>query len=204
MLGALPILAAGLLVSKARPVLGALSGGTSEQLVNKASPLLGSIPKRATSLLVSKADPLLKVARKLVPKPIQNQAVLHGVNLLAREFIEQGDMDFMQGKVARVEIKDLNVVWHFTKGNDKLVMIDGQPEPDVTFSATLEACVLMASQKVDPDTLFFNRALLISGDTELGLEIKNLIDQFDIELLPKPARSVLDVWSANLLEGQHV
>ncbi len=156
-----------LLVSKAGPVLGALPILAAGLLVNKASPGLGAIPKRATNLLVSKADPLLKVAHKLVPKTIQNQAVLHGVNLLAQEFIEQGDMDFMQGKVARVEIKDLNLVWHFTKGSDKLVMIDGQPEADVTFSATLEACVLMASQKVDPDTLFFNRALLISGDTEL-------------------------------------
>lgn len=200
----LPIRVTTLLVNKVNSAFGSLPNETPSLLVNKARPLLGSIPSRAATLLVSKANPLLKIAHKVVPKLIQNQGVLYGVNLLAREFVEQGEMDFMQDKVARVEIKDLELVWHFTKRGDKLVMIDAQPKPDVTFAATLEACVLMASQKVDPDTLFFNRSLLISGDTELGLEIKNLIDQFDIELLPKPARSVLDMWSNKLLENQHV
>jgi predicted lipid carrier protein YhbT len=70
---------------------------------------------------------------------------------------------------------------------------------DVVFSASVDALVLMASQKVDPDTLLFNRKLKITGDTELGLEIKNLFNQFDLELLDKPFRKVLDAWSDELI-----
>lgn len=70
---------------------------------------------------------------------------------------------------------------------------------DVVFSASVDALVLMQSQKIDPDTLLFNRKLKITGDTERGLEIKNMFDQFDLELLDKPFRKVLDAWSDELI-----
>jgi len=170
------------------------------------------LPKRVTTLLVKKANPLFAVARRFVPNSLENHAVLYVMNRLAKEFIDQGDLDFMEGKVARVSIPDLDLYWFFTKqgtresGNEKLALIhesDSQITPDVEFSGTLEAMVLMASQKVDPDTLFFNRQLQITGDTELGLEIKNLIDQFDIKKLHRPIQQVLNIWSDNLLEAQH-
>lgn len=72
-------------------------------------------------------------------------------------------------------------------------------QPDVTFSASVKPLVLMASQKIDPDTLFFKRELMITGDTELGLEVKNLIDQLDLDLLDKPFKKLLDKWSDELL-----
>ncbi|MEZ5482089.1 MAG: SCP2 sterol-binding domain-containing protein [Porticoccaceae bacterium] len=52
------------------------------------------------------------------------------------------------------------------------------------FSANLNDLVLIAARKADPDTLFFQRRLRIEGDTELGLEIKNLIDGIDLNALP--------------------
>jgi hypothetical protein len=33
----------------------------------------------------------------------------------------------------------------------------------------------------DPDTLFFNRRLLIEGDTDLGLRVKNMLDGVELE-----------------------
>ena len=63
--------------------------------------------------------------------------------------------------------------------------------------------ILMASQKVDPDTLFFNRELTITGDTNLGLEVKNLIDQFNINLLGGAIKKSLDFWSQSIIEVRH-
>lgn len=74
-------------------------------------------------------------------------------------------------------------------------------EADVVFSASLDALVLLASQTVDSDTPFFNRKLKITGDTELGLEIKNLFDQFDLEILDKPFKKILDIWSNQLIQS---
>jgi predicted lipid carrier protein YhbT len=34
----------------------------------------------------------------------------------------------------------------------------------------------LATRREDPDSLFFQRRLIIEGDTELGLTLKNLLD----------------------------
>ncbi len=158
------------------------------------------LPHLLTSKLVENSSKILSFAHRIVPKPLQNHFVLYQLNHLAKVFMEDGELDFMEGKIARVELRDLSANWYFTKVGKRLVMLDQETEhTDVEFSGTLNAMVLMASQQVDPDTLFFNRDLKITGDTELGLEIKNLIDQFDLNLLDKPFRKVLDVWSTELL-----
>ncbi len=203
-------------------------------LVDRVKPVLSLahslVPDRVKehllkSVLVKKAKPALSLVHKVVPVTLQNKLVLQGMKQLTKEFLHNGEMDFMAGKVARLHIKDMNISYFFTlqdaahearEGSlhipdKKLVILPADnpnsslkpSEPDVTFSATLDAFVLLASQKVDPDTLFFNRSLQISGDTELGLEIKNLIDQFDIQLLHKPVGQILNVWSQQLMESQH-
>ena len=39
--------------------------------------------------------------------------------------------------------------------------------------------------------LFFQRRLVIEGDTELGLYVKNLMDAIELEQMPKPLRVML-------------
>ena len=51
-------------------------------------------------------------------------------------------------------------------------------------AAALNDLVLIAGRKEDPDSLFFQRRLRIEGDTELGLELKNLLDGLDLDSLP--------------------
>lgn len=55
--------------------------------------------------------------------------------------------------------------------------------PDVTVAATLRDFAALAVRADDPDTLFFARRLRITGDTELGLTIKNLLDGIDLGAL---------------------
>lgn len=50
---------------------------------------------------------------------------------------------------------------------------------EVTFTATARDFSRLALRQEDPDTLFFNRQLLIEGDTDLGLTLKNLLDAVD-------------------------
>ena len=64
--------------------------------------------------------------------------------------------------------------------DNKIAMI----KEDVSFSANGDDLLLIAGRKEDPDTLFFQRRLKIEGDTELGLEVKNLIDAIELEHLP--------------------
>jgi predicted lipid carrier protein YhbT len=163
------------------------------------------ILKKAKQKILENSASLLSVAHKIMPTKVENYFVLHQVKRLSQPFMDDREIDFLDDKVVEVEIKDLSAKWYFSKIGQQLVMMDKteslsiSPEPDVVFSASVDALVLMASQKVDPDTLFFNRKLKITGDTELGLEIKNLFDKFDLELLDKPFRKVLDTWSDELI-----
>jgi len=65
-------------------------------------------------------------------------------------------------------------------------------QEDVAFRGNLNDLVLIAGRKEDPDTLFFQRRLSIEGDTELGLEVKNLMDSVDLQSLPKPLQTLLN------------
>lgn len=169
------------------------------------SPLVKPMLEKSTQKAVENSAKLLSIAHRIMPSKVENYFVLHQVKRLSQPFMDDGEIDFLDGKVAEVEIRDIPAKWYFTKIDQQLMMLNLTEAqsissvPDVVFSASVDALVLMASQKVDPDTLFFNRKLRISGDTELGLEIKNLFDQFDLALLDKPFRKILDVWSDELI-----
>ncbi|WP_312928272.1 ubiquinone anaerobic biosynthesis accessory factor UbiT, partial [Stutzerimonas nitrititolerans] len=59
-----------------------------------------------------------------------------------------------------------------------------QAPVQITIRGNWREFLLLASRQEDPDTLFFRRRLVIEGDTELGLAIKNLIDSLDPDMLP--------------------
>ena len=48
--------------------------------------------------------------------------------------------------------------------------------PDLIFRANLSVFLQIVTRQEDPDTLFFNRTLIVEGDTELGLIVKNMLD----------------------------
>ena len=81
-------------------------------------------------------------------------------------------------------VSDLQQQLHISYDDGALLLAESIAEPDVTFSASLNDLVLIAGRKEDPDSLFFQRRLKIEGNTELGLEVKNLIDSLDLESLP--------------------
>ena len=65
-------------------------------------------------------------------------------------------------------------------------VLDARRPPDVMISASAHDFLLLALRKADPDSLFFSRRLLMEGDTELGLLVKNTLDAVDFTaLLPR-------------------
>ena len=55
----------------------------------------------------------------------------------------------------------------------------------------------LMNRQQDPDTLFFQRRLMLTGDTELGLEIRNVLDAIDIDELPGKLKRLMQ-WSTQL------
>lgn len=68
-------------------------------------------------------------------------------------------------------MRDIGLKWYTSVENDKLI-VSQNAEADVSFSADASDLLMIAARKQDPDTLFFQRRLVIEGDTELGLYVK--------------------------------
>jgi predicted lipid carrier protein YhbT len=80
----------------------------------------------------------------------------------------------LRGKVLRLEIAGLGFGPQFTL--DAIGLRPAFGPADVTVRASLSDYLALALRREDPDTLFFSRRLVLEGDTELGLALKNALD----------------------------
>ncbi|XAW89215.1 SCP2 domain-containing protein [Vibrio sp. CDRSL-10 TSBA] len=141
--------------------------------------------------LVQNAASILRSPIDLLPQSVQKSALLQVLQRVFHEALQDGDFEFLQGKWLKIEIRDLDLRWFISFENERLIVADNVKHEDVSFSGDLNELILIAGRKEDPDTLFFQRRLLIEGDTELGLEVKNLMDSVDLQQLPKAGQILL-------------
>lgn len=153
--------------------------------------------------LVQNAAGFLRHPVQFLPKTVQNRALLEGLKQVFHEALEDGDFEFLQDRWLRVSITDLNLSWYISYQDEQLVVSDNQEQYDVSFSGGLNDLVLIAGRKEDPDTLFFQRRLSVEGDTELGLEVKNLMDSVDLDALPKAMQLMLNQLADFVYKGLH-
>ena len=112
------------------------------------------------------------------------------LNRVLKPLISDGTLSPLDGKQLKVCVIDLGFILHFSVCCDRFVPISPTSHPDLTLSATLKDFYKLVTRQEDPDTLFFNRRLLIEGDTELGLIAKNALDSMD---LPHPILSLFNL-----------
>lgn len=148
--------------------------------------------------LVKNAPTMLKLPLSLMPFSLQRRGLTIVLSRLFGEAIDDGDFDFLEGRWLEIHISDLALKWFISFDNDQLVIQPDAPQVDVRFIANGDDLLLIAARKEDPDTLFFQRRLRIEGDTELGLEVKNLIDSVELDRLPGLMNKAVD-YSANLI-----
>jgi len=128
---------------------------------------------------------------RLVPYAAQKPVLHLALNQAFREPLQEGELEFLEGSRIRIRITDANIDWliEAVPGGFEPV---GRELPDhVVISGELFDFMLLATRRVDPDTLFFQRRIRIEGDTELGLGVKNTMDSMDWDDLPPPLRIFL-------------
>lgn len=127
----------------------------------------------------------LKQTLRWLPKPL----IYGGITLLFGRIFktdcERGSFDFLIGKKVFITISDIDLQFQVSATHCyQRTFLNVTPitkEADVSMRVTWSALLQLTTQKVDPDTLFFKRKLLLTGDTELGLQIKNLLDTIELE-----------------------
>lgn len=99
------------------------------------------------------------------------------LNRLFAQALAEGDFEELEGRVLRLELNETRTGVTLGFWGGRLRMADAAPE--ATIRGTTEAFRRLAERSEDPDRLFFQRQLVIEGDTELGLAVKNLLDALE-------------------------
>ncbi len=161
-----------------------------QAIIEKTSqiPLIGELLSSLAGKLKGDAKKLPKALISVFSK-LPQPAQIHFIELiLATVFSEQiasDELDFLIGKRLAVAFSDVPFRFYLTMltaknsdpGSKKIqVTTHLAHSPEVTFAGDVNSFLTLLTRKQDPDTLFFKRKLIITGDTELGLLIKNFLD----------------------------
>ncbi|WP_245593935.1 ubiquinone anaerobic biosynthesis accessory factor UbiT [Arenimonas metalli] len=124
-----------------------------------------------------------------LPSSWPGRALEPAVQQLLAAPLRDGQLDFLVGRRLGIAVSDLGIGWVFALRGGRL---HATPEPaEATVRGTATDLMLLASRLEDADTLFFQRRLELTGDTELGLTARNLLDRLPWESVPLGVRILL-------------
>ena len=121
---------------------------------------------------------LLRPPLRRLPHRLQGPVIEQLLNRVLAEPLQRGNLDFLAGARLQVVVPDLDYLLTLTLDGGRLRSLSTQ-EADVTIKGKLQDLIRLSTGEQDPDTLFFQRRLQITGDTELGLACKNMLDGLD-------------------------
>lgn len=140
---------------------------------------------------------LFALPLKVIPFGPQRAIAQKVFQSIFAEALQEGDFDFLQQQWLCIEIEDLDLRWYFSVDSHRQMLIEKQGSNQATIKGNWKAFLQLASRQKDPDTLFFQRRLMIIGDTDLCHGVKNLLD--GIELGEKGLRLQRGLTSLNAL-----
>jgi len=142
--------------------------------------------------LLRRLPPLLLQPVRFAPHFVKRRVVEFGLKQFFKEPIEQQELYILEGRRVLLDITDLKLQFMIGVEDGQPALVKNLLPPDLSIRGNLEEFVLLASNREDPDTQFFQRRITIEGDTELGLEVKNLIYSLDPDRLPAAVNRLLN------------
>jgi len=118
--------------------------------------------------------------------------------------ISEGDFDFLNDKQLQLEIVDANLFIGISFSNRYFCcthLSSAKYSNDVTLSINTFDAIRLIEQEIDPDTLFFQRKLKISGNTELAHHVKNTIDTLNHALIPQFPLKLIGLYRKKILQS---
>lgn len=128
--------------------------------------------------------PLMGLAARHCPFKLQKTIADTLLRKVFAEAQEDGDLEFLDGRQVGIDITDIGFQATLSLVDNRLCLQQRLKTPEALIRGNLSSFIQLATRKQDPDTLFFQRKLSMEGDTELGLEVKNLIDSIEMTSLP--------------------
>ncbi|MBP7627198.1 MAG: SCP2 sterol-binding domain-containing protein [Zoogloea sp.] len=125
---------------------------------------------------------LARVGARLPQLP-PTLALVGGLNLALDRILPREPLEPLTGKRLLLKVTDAGLALRFTLTPRGFRPLFDSRQPDLTISATTRDYLALALREEDPDTLFFSRRLLMEGETDLGLLVKNTLDAVDWDAL---------------------
>lgn len=126
--------------------------------------------------------PFARVGARLPQLP-PTLALIGGLNLALGRILPREPLEPLTGKRLLLRVTDAGLALRFTLTLRGFRPLFDARQPDLTISATTRDYLALALREEDPDTLFFSRRLLLEGETDLGLLVKNTLDAVDWDAL---------------------
>jgi len=117
----------------------------------------------------------------LIPETIRSALIVKALNVVLAQALSEGELEFLSKQQVSVSITDLKLKFALSLRNNQLAAKRWRSSDDLNLTGSLYDFMLLATRQEDSDTLFFHRRLKMEGSTELGLEVKNLLDGMDTD-----------------------
>jgi predicted lipid carrier protein YhbT len=168
--------------------------------------MLNGLHQSLSTKILTSAPVITRFSVAILPKSFKREVITELINLALVKQLSAGEMDFIAGKWLGIKVLDIGLDFAISinQGLQPKVILKELSQADVTFSGNVAELLLIASGKEDPDSLFFQRKLLIEGDTQLGVEVKNLLLAIELASLPKPVGMAINtlLYSLETLKAQ--
>lgn len=139
------------------------------------------IERRLTAMRIpafTVPEPLARVAARL-PQQAPTLALTTALNLALGRILPRDQLEPLSGRKLRIKVIDAGLTLDFCLEGGSFRGARTPAKPDLTLSATARDYLALALREEDADTLFFSRRLIMEGDTDLGLLVKNTLDAVD-------------------------
>lgn len=162
------------------------SGDTGQRTRDSSAP--HGRPERRSLLRLLPPPRYWRVPLSLVPPGVRDTLAERVLSKAVAGSIA-GELSVIEHRRLGIEVTDLGLGWVLELRDGRLHRTREPAEAIV--HGTAADLLLLSSRQEDADTLFFQRRLKLTGDVELGLTVRNLLDRLPWETLPLGVRIAL-------------
>ena len=113
-----------------------------------------------------------------------------GLNLVLRRDLPHDVYLQLIGRRVEIVVSDWGVRFRFGVSSERFTPLAQSAAIDLSITASARDFALLASGDEDADTLYFDRRVVVEGDTELALLIKNTLDALPAPKMRKCIRAL--------------
>lgn len=119
----------------------------------------------------------------LLPQQPPTLALATALNLALGRLLPRESLEPLLGRCVLIDVSDAGLALRLALTPRGFMPAAAGAPVALTIRAGARDLLALALRQEDADTLFFGRRLLMEGDTELGLLVKNTLDAVDWDAL---------------------